>query len=73
VKYGVLQRAWQREVWGCLVVRERKGKIWLLGACKISGSRGEVEKKTWPLCLRSRIGHVTHMSEKWRRACDPYA
>jgi len=47
-----------------VVVRERKGKMWILGACKISGSRGEVEKATWPLCLRSSEGYVTLMPEK---------
>jgi hypothetical protein len=52
------------EEWGCVVVRERKGKIWILGACNMSGSRGEVEKATWPLCARSREGHVTPVSEK---------
>jgi hypothetical protein len=52
VKYRVL---WQRE---------ERGYVLVLGACKISGSRGEVEKATWPLCPRSREGHETLMSEK---------
>jgi hypothetical protein len=64
VKYRVLQRACQREEWGCVLVREGKGKVWILLACKMSGSRGEVEKATWPSCPRSREEHVTLMSEK---------
>lgn len=64
VKCRVVPRAWQPRLWGCVVVRERKGEIWILGACKMSGSRGEVEKATWSICPRSREGHVTPVSEK---------